>query len=70
MGALKMVAVCSSETLASIYQTAFCFHSDMTLESRNSSLLGNGSVNTFPRKLTRATIEERCVFYGHRRFRC
>jgi hypothetical protein len=30
----------------------------MTAESRNSSLLGNGSANTFPRKRTRATIEE------------
>jgi hypothetical protein len=30
----------------------------MTPESRNSSLLGNGSANTFPRKRTRATIEE------------
>jgi hypothetical protein len=32
----------------------------MTPESRNSSLLGNGYVNTYPRKRTRATIEERC----------
>jgi hypothetical protein len=31
---------------------------DMTPESRNSSLLGNGSINTFPRKRTRSGIEE------------
>jgi hypothetical protein len=30
----------------------------MTPESRNISLLGNGSVNIFPRKRTRAAIEE------------
>jgi hypothetical protein len=29
----------------------------MTPESQNNSLLGNDSVNTFPRKRTRATIE-------------
>jgi hypothetical protein len=34
------------------------FYCDMTPESWNSSLLGNGSVNTSPRKRTRATIEE------------
>jgi hypothetical protein len=33
-------------------------YSHMTHESRNSKLLGNGSVNTFPQKRTRATIEE------------
>jgi hypothetical protein len=31
----------------------------MTNETRNSSLLGNGSVNTFPRKRTRTAIEKR-----------
>jgi hypothetical protein len=36
----------------------------MTSESRNSSLLGDGSVNTFPRKRTRITIEERCFLAG------
>jgi hypothetical protein len=30
----------------------------MTPECQNSSLLGNGSVNTFPLKRTRAAIEE------------
>jgi hypothetical protein len=30
----------------------------MTPQTQNSSLLGNGYVNTFPRKRTRATIEE------------
>jgi hypothetical protein len=30
----------------------------MTPESHNGSLLGNSSVNTFPRKRKRATIEE------------
>jgi hypothetical protein len=34
----------------------------MTPESRNTSLLGNGSLNTFPRKRKLATIQERCVF--------
>jgi hypothetical protein len=33
---------------------------DLTPYSRNSSLLGNGSVNTFPWNRTRATIEELC----------
>jgi hypothetical protein len=32
----------------------------MTPESRNSSLLCNGSVNTYPRERTRATIREKC----------
>jgi hypothetical protein len=32
----------------------------MTPESRNSLLLGNGSVNTFSWKRTRATTDERC----------
>jgi hypothetical protein len=41
----------------------------MMPESRNSSLLGNGSVNIFPRKRTLATLEER-VFCGQRRARC
>jgi hypothetical protein len=33
----------------------------MTPESRNSSLLGNGSVNTFPRK---RAIEELCFLWS------
>jgi hypothetical protein len=32
----------------------------MPSESRNSSLLGNGSVKIFPRKRMPATIEQRC----------
>jgi hypothetical protein len=39
-------------------------YSNMTPESRNSSLLGNGLVNTFPRKRTRATIVERCFLWS------
>jgi hypothetical protein len=37
----------------------------MMSESRNSSLLGNGSVNTLPWMRTRATIlvEERCFLW-------
>jgi hypothetical protein len=38
---------------------------DMTPESRNSPLLGNGSsLNTFPGKRTRITIEERCFLWS------
>jgi hypothetical protein len=37
---------------------------DMTPESRNSSLLGNGSVNIFSRKRTHATIEEAVLSVG------
>jgi hypothetical protein len=37
---------------------------NMTPESRNSSLLSNGSVNTFPRKRTLGTIEERCFLWS------
>jgi hypothetical protein len=33
----------------------------MTPESRNNSLLGNGSLNIFPRKRKCATIEKRCL---------
>jgi hypothetical protein len=33
----------------------------MTPESRNSSLLGNGTVNTFPRMQTCTRIEEQCL---------
>jgi hypothetical protein len=40
------------------------FYCDMTPKSRNSSLLGNGSVDAFPRKRTRATIEERCFLWS------
>jgi hypothetical protein len=36
----------------------------MTPESRNSSLLDNVLVNTFPCKRTRATIEERCFLWS------
>jgi hypothetical protein len=36
----------------------------MTPKSRNSLLLGNSSVNTFPRKRTRATIEELCFLFS------
>jgi hypothetical protein len=32
-------------------------------ESRNSSLLDNGEINTFPRIRTRATIEEGCFLW-------
>jgi hypothetical protein len=39
----------------------------MTPESRNSSLLGNDSVNTFPRKRTRATIAEGCFLWSAQR---
>jgi hypothetical protein len=35
----------------------------MMPKSRNSSLLRNGSVNTFPGKRTRETIEERCFLW-------
>jgi hypothetical protein len=36
---------------------------DMTPESRNISLLSNGSVDIFPRKRARATIEEQCFLW-------
>jgi hypothetical protein len=39
-------------------------HCDMTPESQNSSLLGSGSLNTYPRKRARATVEERCFLWS------
>jgi hypothetical protein len=36
----------------------------MIPESRNSSLIGNGSVNILPRKRTLATIVERCFLWS------
>jgi hypothetical protein len=37
---------------------------DMMAESWNSSLLGNGLVNTFPQKRIRETIEEQCSLWS------
>jgi hypothetical protein len=36
----------------------------MTPESLNSSLLGNGSLNTFPCKRKLATIEDQCFLWS------
>jgi hypothetical protein len=44
--------------------TPWTLYCDMTSESRNSSFLGNGSVNTVPRKRTHAEIEERCFLWS------
>jgi hypothetical protein len=46
----------ATNSLAVLYE-----YYDMMPERRNSSLLGNGLLNTFPRKRTRATVEERCL---------
>jgi hypothetical protein len=42
----------------------FLKYCDMTAERRNILLLGNGSVNTFPRKRKHSTIEERCFLWS------
>jgi hypothetical protein len=43
--------------------TSIHTYCNMTSESRNSSLLGNGWENAFPRKRTRVTMEERCFLW-------
>jgi hypothetical protein len=52
------------DVLFSASQLKQYMYYDMMPESRNSSLLGNVSVNTFPRKRRRATTEERCFLWG------
>jgi hypothetical protein len=53
------LSICLSELKYNIkYLTYNNLYYDMTPESRNSSLLGNGSRNTSPLKRTRASIQE------------
>jgi hypothetical protein len=52
---MLLVDMLSSASLLKQYM--YC---DMTPESWNSSLLGNGLANTVPRKRTCETIVERC----------
>jgi hypothetical protein len=46
------------------FYAAVAIYCDMTTESRNSLLLGNGSVNTFPRKRKHATTQEEVFSVG------
>jgi hypothetical protein len=52
------------DALSSASQLKQYMYCDMTPQSRNSSWLGNGSVNTSPQKRRRATTEERCFLWG------
>jgi hypothetical protein len=55
----QVVNTASVSTITSKHLFGCHYYCDMMSESRNSSLLGDGSVNNFLRKRTHATIEER-----------
>jgi hypothetical protein len=71
---LKFEAVGSSETLTTCYPISRIHFNIVTCNTvaiqrsweKKHTLLGNGSVNNFSQKWTRATVEERCFRCGPR----